>query len=95
MCNRAASESPRSGQRRFLADLFADEGVSKDARGVELPNGNRDRRYVRGQNQMMRRVSREGPPHHPANRRAGKINGPRGKMPLGRNWPRKHCMFDR
>lgn len=76
MCDRAASESSRSGQRRFLADLFADEGVSKDARGVELPNGNRDRRYVRGQNQMMRLVSRE----NPANRRAGII---RGKMPLG------------
>jgi hypothetical protein len=64
-----------SGQRRFLADLFADEGVSKDARGVDLPNGNRDRRYMRGQNQMMRRVSRE----NPANRKAGIIMAQEGR----------------
>lgn len=73
---RAASENSRSGPGRFLElqgrSLRGTMCAGKDARGNELPDRNRDRRYVTGQDHRMRRQRRSSN-HHPENRRAGRI----------------------
>ncbi len=58
-----APDLDEDGYLNCRDDLFGDQCEWKGAKGAELPNGCRDRRYVTGQDQRTRRQQRSSTYH--------------------------------